>query len=316
MAPLPRLTPAAPLTPGMTVGVVAPAGPVNEERLKHGCAVLRSMGLDVRLGQYVLGRGEHGHLAARDRDRAADLRDAWCDPNIDAVFCALGGYGSSRILGLMDWAELRRATGPGPAKPLIGSSDITALHQAFATHLGVQTFYGPTVAGPVLGTAEPDEESLRGLRSALFGPLDEVSLSGGHGLVPGVAEGVTVGGNLAMLCSTAGTREFRPAADGIAVLEDVGEAPYRIDRMLTQLLAVGWFDGVRGVACGSWERCGNPERVLSVVAERLRPLGVPIVVDLPFGHGPVQLTVPLGAHAVLDAGSGTLGFLGGTGATV
>ncbi len=116
----------------------------------------------------------------------------------------------------------------------------------------------------------------------------------------------TVGGTLSLLCSLAGTPDAGSARGAIAVLEDVGEAPYRIDRMLTQLLATGWLSGAVGVACGSWTDCGSREQVRAVLLDRLSGLGVPIVADLPFGHGPVQATVPLGVPAVLDPAAGTL----------
>ena len=115
-----------------------------------------------------------------------------------------------------------------------------------------------------------------------------------------------VGGNLTVLASSAGTSLVRPAQDGIALLEDVGERPYRLDRALTQLLRSGWLDGVRGIALGSFTACGDAEEVRSLLLERLGPLDVPIVSDLPVGHAPDDLPVPLGARARLDAGAGTL----------
>jgi muramoyltetrapeptide carboxypeptidase len=294
----------------MRVAVVATAGPVDQIRLERGCGVLRALGLDPLLGPSVLG-GTHDYLAAPDERRAADFTQAWCDPQTEAVICARGGYGSARILPLLDWAGLAVATAAEAAagrapKPFVGASDVTALHHALATHLGVRTLYGPMPGGPILGLPEPDPESVGALAAALLHPEWPVELGGGTGLVPGRAEGVTVGGTLALICSLAGTPEFRSAAGGIAVLEDVGEAPYAIDRMLTQLISSGWLTGIRGIACGSWEKCGTPEHVTEVLLDRLGGLGVPVVIGLPFGHGPVQLTVPLGAPAVLDATAGVL----------
>jgi len=154
-----------------------------------------------------------------------------------------------------------------------------------------------------------DAESLGHLRATLFDP-ESVRTLGGAGtraLVPGCARGVTCGGTLSLLAAAAGTPECRPASAGIVLLEDVGEAPYRIDRMLTQLLRAGWFDGVAAIGLGSWMGCGDTEDAAEeVLAERLAPLGAPVLGGLQFGHGRPQLTVPLGVPAVLDAGAGTL----------
>jgi muramoyltetrapeptide carboxypeptidase len=130
----------------------------------------------------------------------------------------------------------------------------------------------------------------------------------GVGVRPGVAEGVVVGGNVAMLASSAGTSSVHGAADSIAVLEDVGEAPYRLDRALTQLLSAGWFAGVRAVACGQFDRCGEPELVRRLLIARLGDLGVPLVLDLPFGHRERNHPLPLGRPATLDGGTGIFTF--------
>lgn len=285
------------LKPGMRVAVVAPSGPVKADRLELGCEVLRSFGLEVSLGRHVLDRHPSGYLAGHDSARAADLQDAWCDPDVEAVLCARGGYGAVRTVDQLDWDLMRKHLVPHSPKPLVGSSDSTALQQAFAHHLGVQTFYGPVLGGPVLGFPDPPPAVLKSLRDALFEPDAGRSLVGTHSLVPGVAEGVITGGTLSLLCSLVGSEELQPAEGGIVLLEDVNESPYRIDRMLTQLLRSGYFSGVAGIACGSWERGGDLDRVDQVLIDRLGGLGVPIIAGLEFGHGPVQLTVPLGARA-------------------
>jgi muramoyltetrapeptide carboxypeptidase len=300
------------LSAGSRVVVVAPSGPVDAGRLARGSALLRSLGLEVSPGSHVLDRDDHGYLAGTDLDRAADLQDAWCDPGVDGIFCARGGYGAVRLLDHLDWAAMRAASAGRPPKPLVGSSDVTALHQAFAHHLGVTTHFGPTAAGPILGTENPGAATVNALREALFRPTAPVLVHGGQALYPGrssfsaTASGVTTGGTLALLCSMLGSAEARPARGGIVFLEDVGESPYRIDRMLTQLRRSGWLDGVAGIACGSWEKCGPAARVVAVLRDRLGDLGVPVVTGLPFGHGPAQVTIPLGQPAVLDADAGTV----------
>jgi muramoyltetrapeptide carboxypeptidase LdcA involved in peptidoglycan recycling len=276
---------------GDRVAVVAPSGPVDPARLERGCAVLRGLGLDVVVGKHALDQNPSGltYLAGSDAERAADLQQAWCDPRVSAVLCARGGYGAARVLGHLDWEALRGA----PPTWLLGSSDITALHVAFGRRLSVPTLFGPMTAS-IVADAEP--EALDHLRESLFGPGAPVH--GTHAPVDGRAEGVLTGGNLSLLTSLLGTPYApEPPAGAIAFLEDVGEVPYRVDRMLTQLLQAGWFDDVAGIALGSWTGCGDLD---AVFADRLVPIGVPILAGVPVGHGPRQLTIRLGAPATLD----------------
>ena len=273
---------------------------MDRHLLDRGLESLDALGLRVRVAPHVLDRD--GFLAGADADRARDLQDAWCDPGVDAVVCARGGYGAQRVLPLLDWAALAAAR----PKVLLGSSDITALHDAFAVRLGVATLFGPMPAGVPLGGERRDASTYDALAATLFEPerVQALAPAGLRRLVGGRARGPVVGGTLTLLAASCGTAYTRPAAGSIVVLEDVGEPPYRLDRCLTQLLLSGWFDGVRGIVLGSWEGCG-PEGE-STVARRLSGLGVPMVAGLGFGHGPSQLTVPLGVEATLDADAGRL----------
>lgn len=289
------------LVAGDTVAVVAPAGPVPADRLDRGLAVLRSWGLEVREMPHLRSRlGSLPHLAAADEERAADLMAAWTDPAVAMVVAGRGGYGTQRLVDLLDWPAMAEA---GP-KVLLGFSDVTALHQAVAGRLGLSTLHGPVVTS--LGGA--DDQAREHLRRMLFTPEDALGLtpSPGETMVPGRAEGVLVGGNLALLAADAGTSSARSAAGGIAVLEDVGEPAYRIDRLLTQLLRTGWFDGVRGIALGGFRDCGDEDVLRAVLADRLAPLGVPVLSGVPVGHAEHNLAFPLGVHAVLDADAGTV----------
>ncbi|WP_242911206.1 S66 peptidase family protein [Actinomadura terrae] len=240
-------------------------------------------------------------------------------------------------------------TGSGP-KILHGSSDITALHVAFGARLGITTSFGPMPAGRIAdltaashlaaaprpaaasrtadasrtgGAAQAgdagrvpdvdaaDVETFEGLRGALFRE-EQGPLVGTRALREGRAEGPLTGGTLALLVALLGTPYAPPPAAGrVVLLEDVSEAPYRIDRMLVQLLQAGWFDGAAGVVLGSWERSGDPEELDTVFAARLGPLGVPVLAGVPAGHGPRQRTLELGAPARLDAGALTLRAPGG-----
>ncbi|WP_307848376.1 S66 peptidase family protein [Microbispora oryzae] len=286
------------LRPGDRVALVAPSGPVDPERLERGVAVLGDLGLEVVLGSAVLA-GE-GYLAGPDAARAADLQEAWCDPSVAAVLCVRGGYGATRLLGLLDWDAMARAE----PKVLLGSSDITALHRSFATRLGVATLFGPMPASATISDPEgPEPVTFTHLRAALFEGGTPGSVTGDAVLVPGRAEGPVTGGNLSLLAALCGTPDALRGEGRIVLLEDIDEAPYRIDRMVTQLLQAGCLDGVRGLVLGSWVNCGDP---LPVLAERLTPLGVPIIAGLPIGHGSPQFCVWMEAVGVIDAKSCSL----------
>ncbi|WP_406496548.1 LD-carboxypeptidase [Streptomyces sp. NBC_01604] len=290
------------LAPGARVAVVAPSGPVAEERLQAGLDILRGWDLDPVVAPHVLDvHGELGYLAGSDADRAADLQQAWCDPSVDAVLCARGGYGAQRMVDLLDW-EAMRAAGP---KVFVGFSDITVLHQAFATRLDLVTLHGPAAAGADFVKNAGAQEHLK---ATLFAPETvRVIASAGAALVPGRARGVTLGGCLSMLASDLGTPHARTSArGGLLFLEDVGEQAYRVDRMLTQLLRGGWLDGVTGIALGSWAGCGPYGALRAVLADRLGGLGVPVVEEFGFGHCVGALTIPFGMAAELDADTGTL----------
>ncbi|MFB4292215.1 LD-carboxypeptidase [Nonomuraea sp. ATR24] len=286
------------LQSGDTVAIVSPSGPADAAQLRRGVERLEGLGLKVVVGAHALDRQELPYLAGSDADRAADLQAAWCDPAVSVVFCSRGGYGAARLLGLLDW-DAMRAAGP---KVLVGSSDITALHHSFGVELGVPTLHGPMPGGLLLGGEDgPEAATWEHLRAALTGTASAVK--GELALAPGRAEGVLTGGNLSLLASLCGTRHQPSFAGRIALLEDITEEPYRIDRMLTQLLQSGAFEGVRGIALGSWVDCGDPYPVLR---DRLLPLGVPIVAGLPVGHGSPQMSVWLGALGVIDTESCSL----------
>jgi muramoyltetrapeptide carboxypeptidase len=286
------------LRPGSRVAVVAPSGPVSPERLEHGLDLLRGWDLDPVVAPHVLDtHPELDHLAGRDANRARDLQEAWCDPSVEAVLCARGGFGVHRMVDLLDWSALRAA---GP-KVFVGYSDITVLHEAFALRAGFSTIHGPMLATEVF---LKDEATRQALRSTLFEPesVQSLGLDTAAALVPGTARGITYGGCVSLLAADAGTPGGRTSArGGLLAIEDTGEEPYRLDGILTRLLRLGALDGISGVVCGSWDACGPYERVRAVLADRLGGLGIPVVEELGFGHGPTTLTVPLGVPAVLEA---------------
>ncbi|WP_248961501.1 S66 peptidase family protein [Sphaerisporangium perillae] len=293
-----RLWIPARLRPGDRVAVVAPSGPVDPVRLARGRQVLTEVGLDVVVMPRVLNR--RGYLAGSDAGRAADLQEAWCDPDVRAVICARGGYGATRLLDLLDWQAMEAAR----PKILLGSSDITALHQAFAVRLGVASCFGPMPACSTLSDAEgPEQATLAHLCASLFESEMPDPVAGEQVIVPGHAEGPLTGGNLALLAALCGTPYAMRGQGHIVLLEDVGEDPYRIDRMLTQLLQAGCLTGALGIVLGSWVDCGDP---MGVLVDRLAPLEVPTIAGLPIGHGTPQFTAWLGADAVIDTESCSL----------
>lgn len=295
------------LRPGDTVAVIAPSSPVDGQRLTRGVALLESWGLRVRVGDHVLATAHQGMLAGSDAQRAHDLVAAWTDPDVRAVLAARGGYGVTRMLPLIDWTALAAA---GP-RWLVGSSDVTALHAAVGRRLGLQTLHGPMPASELLAGEDADEHSAQVLRAALFG-TDAGSVQGDPTWAwPQDSRRVTgrlVGGNLALLCSLTGTPGLPSAADAVVLLEDVDEAPYRIDRMLTHLRAAGWFAGAVGIVLGSFVRCGDPQTLRAVVEDRLTDLGVPVLGGLPVGHGRPQESLVLGSEVTLDAAAASLSW--------
>ncbi|MGW4398284.1 S66 peptidase family protein [Amycolatopsis nivea] len=286
------------LSAGDTVALVAPSGPVPQDLLDAALPVLGGWGVKVRIGAGVRASGG-SYLSAPDQARAAEFAEAWLDPEVRCVLAARGGYGTQRMIDLVDWAALRAA---GP-KVLAGSSDVTALHRAVHTHLGLASLLSPMPASVLF-----DEPASEHLRRTLFEPDHARVLRAREPdvVVPGRALGVLVGGNLSLLASGLGTAEQGSARGGIVLLEDVTESPYRIDRMVTQLLRSGWFDGVRGIVLGSWAACGDPAEVRELLAERLSPLGVPVLSGFGFGHVAGSPTLPLGVSASLDTELGTL----------
>ncbi|WP_033287940.1 S66 peptidase family protein [Amycolatopsis jejuensis] len=287
------------LTAGDTVALVAPSGPVPCDLLDAAVPVLRGWGLKVWIGAAVRADDGPTYLSAPDEMRAAEFTEAWLDPEVRCVLAARGGYGAQRMVDLVDWRALRAA---GP-KVLAGSSDVTALHRAVHTHLGLATVFSPMPASVLF-----DADAAEHLRRTLFDPDHTRVLRAREPdvLVPGRALGVLVGGNLSLLAAGIGTAEQGSARGGIVLLEDVTESPYRIDRMVTQLLRSGWFAGVRGIVLGSWAACGDEAAIRALLRERLSPLGVPVLGGFGFGHVAGSPTLPLGVSASLDTELGTL----------
>lgn len=282
---------------------MAPGGPVAAEPVERGMAVLAGWGLRPRLARHALGR--HGFLAGTDEQRAADLAEAFADPTVRGIVCARGGYGTQRVVDLLDMAAVRR-----DPKVVCGYSDITALHLALWRGARLATVHGPVAAWDDERTPAVSAGSLR---RALMEPVPTVLTrspdeAGAAVLVPGRADGTLLGGNLTVFAASVGTADLPDLTGAILLIEEIGEPPYRVDRLLTQLRRSGVLAGLAGVAVGQFTGCADRHGVgvAQVLGERLGDLGVPVLGGLPLGHGQTPRTVGLGVPAALDAAAGTL----------
>jgi muramoyltetrapeptide carboxypeptidase len=283
------------------VAVVAPAGPLDADRLRRGVERLGDAGYGVRLGEHLLATDpQRPWLAGTDRQRADDLAAAWCDPDVTAVVAARGGHGTGRLLELLPW-EAMAAAGP---RLLVGSSDLTSLHLAVHRRLGLATVFGPMLAAEAAVGDDADPATWSALLGALAHPTAAATLAGRPGPRGGTAVGVLAGGTLALLAAAVGTPDQPDLPGAVLLVEDVGETPPRLQRAIGQLRSAGVLDGIVGVAVGSVVDSGRLGAW--AVADAAADLGVPVVTDLPLGHGRVQAAALLGGPAHLDADAGVL----------
>lgn len=303
---MPICQPPPPLKPGDLLKVIAPSGALREmAAFEQGIEIWRSRGYQVKVSPTI--GDTFGYLAGTDASRRQQLLDAWQDPGCRGILCARGGYGGMRILEDWTWMAGKGAQLCAPTsfpKWLIGFSDITALLWSLCKE-GISGVHAPvltTLAG------EPDWS-----RQRLFDWVEGRPLSPlqGKGWGGGVVTGVLLPANLTVATHLLGT-SIQPNFDGVILaLEDVTEAPYRIDRLLTQWRLSGAFTKVKGIALGRFSRCEPPPNISSltieeVLCDRLGDLNLPIVSDLPFGHDGCNAALPVGISATLDADKGQL----------
>lgn len=303
------------LRPGDTVGLITPSTYVSDpDRLALAERTIRYFGLKLKMGRNV--RKRAGYLGGTVEERLEDLHEMFRDPEVNAVFAIRGGYGSEQLLDSIDYGLIR-----GHPKIFLGYSDITALHLAIQKQCNLVTFHGPVVLSGFT------EYTQTWFRKALFSteplgvltnPPEANALRPAHTLRtvrPGRASGPLTGGNLTLISTTMGTPYEIETRGRIVFLEDVGEEPYRIDRMLTQLRLAGKFEQAAGVIIGECVDCGprkyepSFESTFSlgeVIDNVLGGLRIPVLSGLTVGHTDDQLTLPLGVRCTLDADRGEL----------
>jgi muramoyltetrapeptide carboxypeptidase len=291
------------LQPGDAVMLVSPSGPTNPERLDRGLELIADWGLRAVPGPHAYDRS--GYLAGSDADRAADLNAAFADPRIRGVLCTRGGYGAQRMVDAIDMAAVRR-----DPKVVAGFSDITALQFALWRGARLAAVHGPGLAWRDERTPAASAESLRAaLMSTDPVTIETVETEDTAGVrVPGIAAGPLLGGNLCLITSSIGTPDMPDLTGAVLLVEEVQEPLYKIDRMFTHLRRAGALDGLAGIALGQFTDCSDDwgTGLVTMLLDRLGDLGVPVLGGLPIGHGPGQLSVPVGALATVDATAGVL----------
>jgi muramoyltetrapeptide carboxypeptidase len=288
------------ITPSQKVRVIAPSGALREtERFEQGLKIWRDRGYELIIPDDL--SQPWGYLAGTDEHRCQQFVESWNDPDCVAIACARGGYGSMRLLEKLDWQELSDRP-----KWLIGFSDITALLWGLAKHKGIGGLHAPVIT--TLGN-EP-ERLQQQLFDWLEGKVDEITLAG-EGWNNGQAKGVLLPANLTLATNMIGTNICPDLENVILAIEDVSEAPYRVDRMLTHWRWSGHLQKLKGIAIGrfSQSEVSTPSFTMEEVwRDRLTDLGIPVVMNLPFGHDGENAPLPVGCIAKIDADNGILSF--------
>ncbi|ABR46703.1 peptidase U61, LD-carboxypeptidase A [Alkaliphilus metalliredigens QYMF] len=295
------------LKKGDTIGVIAPSSPALPEKVTGANKKLEEMGFKVKMASSCY--ETHGYLAGQDKLRADDLNDMFKDKEIDGIICLRGGYGAPKIVDKIDYEAIK-----ANPKVFVGYSDITSLHIAMNQISGLVTFHGPMAATDIAGGL--DDFSEKEFIRAITNPEPMGMIQNPNGikvqtLVGGEAKGTIIGGNLALLTATMGTPYEVDTKGKLLLIEEIGEEPYRVDRMLTQLALGGKFKDAAGIILGDWNDC-DPQKhksslsLMEVFKEIIVPFGKPTIYDLKAGHCRPKVTVPFGVNAHLNADTGEL----------
>lgn len=299
------------LHPGDKVGLVAPAWLITEKDLEASIEKIKQLGFVPVYSDRI--RGKHGYFSGTDKERADDFNHMMKNPEIKAVIFAGGGYGCARILDLVDYDAIKKSP-----KVIMGFSDCTALINAITQHTGLVTFHGPIARTIHPGYNRRQFENVVVRPAAKYvieSTEDDLQKSVNNKvfdryiITPGKAHGKLAGGNLTLICSMIGTPYQMDLKDKIVMIEDTGEEPYRIDRMLTQLIASGELAKAAGIAFGICKGCDRSAKsstphsftLRQVIEDRIKPLHIPAVYGLSFGHNKNNFTFPIGLDAELNA---------------
>ncbi|MCC5939040.1 MAG: LD-carboxypeptidase [Lunatimonas sp.] len=313
----PASTPLLPnsLNKGDLVGLISPSAATSEKMLiTFAKEALEGLGFQVKEGANLFNR--RGHLAGTDAERAADLNAMFADPEVKAVICIRGGSGAARILPLIDYETIRKNP-----KPVLGYSDITALHHAIYAKTGLITFHGPN------GTGSWNSFNVRQFEKVFFDrelvtyenelvEVDDLVIKQNRTqtICGGEAEGILFGGNLTVLTALAGSPYLADFKNKILFLEDIGEEPYRVDRMMSTLKLMGALDQIRGFIFGQCTDCdpstgyGNLN-LDQIFDDYILPLDIPAYRGAMIGHVPKQFILPMGARVSMNADKGVFNLL-------
>ncbi len=284
------------LKKGDTIGIISPAGPVNSKKLEKGINYLKSVGFDIKLGRHIY--GDMGYLSGTNDQRVSDLHDFFTDNSVKAIFCSRGGYGSLRILNLVDFELIKNNP-----KIFVGFSDITALENSILAKTGLITFYGPMVASN--DNDEIDYSAYNTLLKIITSEEGKrkINISAANIVRSGYTTGLLVGGCLSVFSSLLGSDYLPDLRNTILFLEDVNEEPYRIDRYFNQLKLNGVFDKINGLILGEFTNCESEDystTVDDVINEFGERLDIPVLKNLSFGHIKGKITVPIGVRAAIN----------------
>lgn len=291
---------------GATIGLIAPSSPIPLNRFQQTIKNLEGMGFRLVYDEKSV-LSTNGYLAGSDTLRAAEVNRMFANKNIDAIWCVRGGYGAARILPMLDYKMIKKNP-----KVIIGYSDVTALLHGIFIHTGLVGFHGP------VGASSFTDYTTRHVTSLLMSPKkgyeidyaqdnlkEDDKLFKPYVITKGIAKGRIVGGNLTLVSSLMGTPYELEMENKLVFLEDIGEKPYRIDRMITQLLLGGGLKRAAGVALGVFSDCEAKPNDVSLslketMMDRFKDLGIPVVYGLSFGHIANNFTFPIGLEATLN----------------
>ncbi len=291
------------LKQGDTIGICAPAGALRrEEEVREFSQILNELGFQVKVGEHVF--KQYGYFAGTDEERASDFMNFIEDKSVDGIFFLRGGWGCARLLPLLDFDSIRNNN-----KVIMGFSDLTSLLNAITEHSGIVTFHGPggNSSWNIFSTNYIKRTLMQGDLTEFSGEMCDKRTTT---YSSGSANGTLWGGNLSVLVSMIGTPFFPKISNGLLFLEEVGEEPYRIDRMLTQLRQAGILEECNGVILGNFRKCiaEEPDRAFTleeVFQQHFGDFGKPVFYGAQIGHTVNKFTVPIGVSAQMDADTGT-----------